>query len=148
MAFEVKVSGANRRLRVDWAQVAAGWADQVQPAGVAALKRAAPVRQGEGAGRLRDSIRAERTASAAELVIRFTSRVPYAGFVVGGTRAHEIVPRNARVLAWEGPGGPVFARHVNHPGTRPNRFPERALGPLAPEFQARLRALIAEQLTT
>lgn len=144
----MRVSGASRRLRVNWAQVAAGWADQVQPAGVAALKRAAPVGQGPGAGRLRDSIRAERTASAAELVIRFTSAAPYAGFVLGGTRAHEIRPRNASVLAWDGPGGPVFARRVNHPGTRPNRFPERALGPLAPVFRARLEAALAEQLST
>jgi hypothetical protein len=146
MAFEVKVSGASRRLRVSWAEVAGAWADQVQPVAKAALKRAAPVGQGPGAGRLRDSITAKRTVSAAELVLTFTSSAPYAGYVIGGTREHPIDskgewPLRNRVT------GQVFGRHVIHPATAPNRFPERALGPLAAEFRARLEALLAEQLS-
>lgn len=42
-----------------------------------------------------------------------------------GTRPHIIRPRNARVLVfWSMRGGAhmVFAKQVNHPGTRPNRY--------------------------
>ncbi|MFN8520724.1 MAG: hypothetical protein U0667_15315 [Chloroflexota bacterium] len=57
----------------------------------------------------------------------------YAGIVEGGSRAHEIRPRNARVLAWGGDrrlsgtlrsgASPThFARVVHHPGTKPYPF--------------------------
>lgn len=42
----------------------------------------------------------------------------YAGFTDAGTQPHLIFPKRARVLAWEGAGGAVFAHRVNHPGTR------------------------------
>lgn len=46
----------------------------------------------------------------------------YALFVHEGTRAHRIVPRRAKMLAWipRGAGKAVFAREVMHPGTRKN----------------------------
>ena len=46
----------------------------------------------------------------------------YASFVSEGTRPHLILPRRRRFLSWLGPQGRVFARRVNHPGTRPNRW--------------------------
>lgn len=53
---------------------------------------------------------------------------PYAEFVVKGTRPHTIVPRRARVLAFEGSGGEtVFTKRVQHPGTAPNNFAHDAL---------------------
>lgn len=42
-----------------------------------------------------------------------------------GTKPHVIRPRNAKVLAfWGGEGNSqqMFARQVNHPGTKPNRY--------------------------
>lgn len=47
-------------------------------------------------------------------------RSPYAMFVHGGTKAHIIRPRNAKVLAWIVPGAKKarFARAVRHPGTK------------------------------
>ena len=46
-----------------------------------------------------------------------------------GTVPHVIVPRNRRWLAfyWRRVGAVVFAKRVNHPGTRPNRFLTKAL---------------------
>lgn len=41
-----------------------------------------------------------------------------AGFLEYGTRPHEIRPKNARSLAFQGPAGLVFAKKVNHPGTQ------------------------------
>jgi hypothetical protein len=59
----------------------------------------------------------------------------YAAFVEYGTRAHEIRPRNKRVLRFPANGGSarltgsvrrggaaIFARSVHHPGTRPHPF--------------------------
>lgn len=47
-------------------------------------------------------------------------RAKYAMFVHEGTRAHPIAPKNKKVLAWipRGSGKAVFAKHVNHPGTK------------------------------
>lgn len=43
----------------------------------------------------------------------------YAMFVHEGTKPHVILPKNAKVLTWKPRGGAqVFARKVNHPGTK------------------------------
>ncbi len=56
------------------------------------------------------------------------SNQPYAEYVIKGTRPHDIVPRRAKVLAFEGSdGGTVFAKRVRHPGTPPNNFAHDAL---------------------
>ena len=51
---------------------------------------------------------------------------PYAPFVHQGTRPHVIMPRNARALRFEVGGRTVFARRVNHPGTRARPFLKNA----------------------
>lgn len=54
--------------------------------------------------------------------------VPYAKFVVEGTRPHKIRPVNASVLVFKAAGGDiVFTRLVRHPGTKPNPFLQRAV---------------------
>jgi hypothetical protein len=52
---------------------------------------------------------------------------PKVRFVLDGTRPHVIRARNAKALRFEMEGRIVFARKVNHPGTRPNNFMARAL---------------------
>lgn len=42
----------------------------------------------------------------------------YSEAVHDGTRPHVIRPRRAKALTWMGPQGRVFARSVNHPGTK------------------------------
>ena len=132
--------------RFQWGLAARQWIDQAEPLIRERLRQAAPVGQGPGAGRLRDSIRSEHVVSAANVVLTFTAHVPYAGFVVEGTAAHDIRPRNARVLHWTGPGGGVFAHLVHHLGTRPDPFAERAVRPVSGEVLALLEAAVAEQL--
>ncbi|UPK64898.1 hypothetical protein MYP14_05980 [Rhodococcus pyridinivorans] len=51
-----------------------------------------------------------------------TATADYAGAVHDGTRPHVIRPRNGTHLKFPGRNGPVFARSVNHPGTRPRPF--------------------------
>ncbi len=50
-----------------------------------------------------------------------------AAFLEYGTRPHEIRPKNARSLAFQGPAGLVFAKKVNHPGTRALAFIRNAM---------------------
>lgn len=54
--------------------------------------------------------------------------VAYAIFVHEGTEPHPIDPVNGPFLVFVGRDGTlVFARHVDHPGNKPNRFLVRAL---------------------
>jgi len=73
------------------------------------------------------------TDSYVEVRAGGTSVVGYAAYVEFGTRAHLIVPRTKSILAWGGSrtlGGrlrkgsraTIFARRVNHPGTKPKPF--------------------------
>jgi hypothetical protein len=99
--------------------------DTVRPALVTALKLAAPKKT----GKLADRIRAERHTSLvgqASVDMVFTTDVPYARYVVEGTRPHQIVPVNAQALRWyDQEGDPVFAKAVQHPGYKGNPFPRR-----------------------
>lgn len=88
----------------------------------------APVRT----GRLRSSIRAEppRIFSLRGSVT-VGSDLEYAGYVNDGTAPHVIRPRRRRALRFIVGGRVVFARRVNHPGTRANPFLDRALREVA-----------------
>lgn len=50
------------------------------------------------------------------------SKAPYASYVEYGTREHEIKPTKARVLAFRVRGQLVYARKVQHPGTKPHPY--------------------------
>ena len=88
----------------------------------------APVRT----GRLRSSIRAEppRIFSLRGSVT-VGSDLEYAAMVNDGTRPHVIRPRTKQLLRFQVGGRTVFAKVVNHPGTRPNPFLDRALREVA-----------------
>ncbi len=49
------------------------------------------------------------------------------GFVINGTRPHQIRPVRAQALRFTVGGRVVFAKLVNHPGTQPNDFLNKAL---------------------
>lgn len=88
----------------------------------------APVRT----GRLRSSIRAEPPRFfSLRASVKVGSDLEYAGFVNDGTRPHRIVARNAQVLRFRVGGRLVFVKAVNHPGTRPRPFLDRALREVA-----------------
>lgn len=55
------------------------------------------------------------------------SRHPATLYVVNGTRPHQIRPVRAKALRFTVGGRVVFARLVNHPGTKPNDFLGAAL---------------------
>lgn len=59
--------------------------------------------------------------------VRVESNHPATMFVIKGTRPHQIHPRTRQVLKFSVKGRTVFARVVNHPGTKPNDFMTKAL---------------------
>jgi Bacteriophage HK97-gp10, putative tail-component len=123
--------------RFSWTKAAVEWADEAGPMVRAALKAEAPVGKtdlsGRKGGRLRDSIRYERETAVGSVTMVFTANVPYAGFVIEGTGPHVITASAARALQFEFQGAVTYRRSVQHPGTKANDFPERALGGVATE---------------
>ena len=77
-------------------------------------------------GELRDSIYAKASEDD-PMGAEYGASSEHAVFVVGGTRPHEIVPRERKALAWSDGGQTVFAKRVMHPGTQPNPFLTDAL---------------------
>jgi hypothetical protein len=66
-------------------------------------------------------------ATQAEVVGVVESTADTSVFLNDGTRAHEIVPRNAKALRFETDGQVVFAAHAQHPGTAPDPFFDHAV---------------------
>ena len=70
--------------------------------------------------------------------------------VLFGSKRHMIYPRKAKVLRFVSSGGKVvFAKKVNHPGTKPNNFLERALALTKPDrVGKRVTLRVAEKITS
>lgn len=83
-------------------------------------------------GRLRASIRIEsRRTFTFRSVYTVGSDVSYAPMVHDGTRPHVIRPKRAQALRFRVGGRIVYAKVVNHPGTRARPFLDRALREVA-----------------
>ena len=64
----------------------------------------------------------------------------------GGLGWYSIDPVNAQVLAWMGPEGMVFARHVNHPPAEERSFMRSALAWMEADAVDQIKTTIAEVL--
>lgn len=109
------------------------WADTIGPSMREELKRQAPVgldeegESGRRPGRLRDSITYRRESITDGVRVVWSAHIPYAEYVIHGTRGHEISAVAAKRLRFHGRDGDVAYRdHVSHPGARANDFPSRA----------------------
>jgi hypothetical protein len=138
----IGMSGDSSKLSgLDVTAAMAEWAKTWSVMVTVELVGEAPVGKDENAGRLRDSIGLPDIESGGGKVsMTWTSDVPYAGFVIEGTQPHPIYPVNVRALHWDD----VFAAHVNHPGTKPDPFPQRAIDRLLPELTTSLAAIFKE----
>ena len=84
----------------------------------AEMQSRAPVRTGT----LRNSIFIQVDTDKVTIGPNLT-QAPYAGYVEFGTRPHEIRPKSAGgVLAFTVGGQKVFAKRVQHPGTKPQPY--------------------------
>lgn len=91
-------------------------------------------------GTLRRSIvRGERGAFSQFIA----AKAKYAAYVEHGTPPHRIEPRKAKVLRFVTAGGIRFSRGVNHPGTKPTNFLERAAHAAADPFVSMLERAAA-----
>ena len=98
------------------------------------LKEAMEHEAPERTGALRRGIHYRTEGSGLQARARFYDDMDYTEFVIHGTKAHPIQAVNKQALWWEGADHPVFS--VQHPGTEPNPFPDRALTSIQPEVQA------------
>jgi len=81
--------------------------------------KAAPVGKYAGGGSLRQSIQYRPHGGNGFKVMVNSS---YGVFVDQGTRPHVIVPRRKKMLAFQKDGRWIFAKRVNHPGTKAQPF--------------------------
>lgn len=130
MSFTMTVSSEGRSPfgRFRWQEAARIWGDEAAPLGQGMLRSHAPFKTGQ----LRQDIRYRQEQSPGLHMVVYYATVPQARYVLNGTRPHLIAVSNAKALRWLGPGGmgTHFARRVNHPGTKPNPFPEKAVKPI------------------
>jgi hypothetical protein len=139
----VSVSGADHRIRFDWAAASRAWSAQAGPVALSLLRSHAPFRTGQ----LRQSIARRDEPSPGRYWVVLFSTVPQARFTVAGTRAHKITARNGKALRWtDRLGNASFARSVNHPGTRPDPWPERALSGRGAVFAGMFAAAAREAM--
>lgn len=78
------------------------------------LAAAAPKRTGAYA----QTISTRTNVSVNAAFIRGEGAAPLTNWLIGGTRAHDIVPKSKKALFWPGALHPV--KRVYHPGTKPN----------------------------
>ena len=98
----------------------------------------APKKTGEFARniRFRTFVRGDRVG------FTLSTPQPLKRWITEGTRPHVIVPRGQGYpLRFEVNGRTVFAYRVNHPGTKPHPFDERAAASFEPEAQQALRRI-------
>lgn len=88
----------------------------------AELERLAKAQVGVDSGDLRRSIKYELTTSHGSLAVKVTASDKKAMMHHEGTRPHTIRPRRKQTLRFHHRGRIVYAKVVNHPGTKPNRF--------------------------
>lgn len=147
-----------------WMVASGEWADTVGPVVLDAMKAAAPLGKNQDVsgsksiatrhrpGTLRSSIRYEKDASETNTTATFTAYTPYAGYVIEGTRAHEIWPKAANYLHFASQGQEFFVgpkgsqAHVNHPGTTANPFNRRVIQELMGWIQSTFTQIMMEAL--
>lgn len=102
--------------------------DAIQREFLDAARRHCPVRTGA----TRDSLQVKVDVASDGGVVFAMWGSPIVEFILGGTAAHDIYPRQAGALHWQDGSGDHFAAHVRHPGTRPNNFFQPVMDEMRP----------------
>lgn len=90
-------------------------------------------------GVLRGSVKANRTGA---LGWKISSSMPYVVPVEMGSKPHVIRPRSGKFLRFPGGSGMVYARQVNHPGTRARKMFALSV----PKIQQQLAQIVARMV--
>lgn len=77
---------------------------------------------GKDTGLLKSSIHMRVNRDSVGLVMEIGSDLGYAHAHHEGTKPHVITPKEAGILRFSSGSRIIYSRHVNHPGTRPNRY--------------------------
>ncbi len=144
------------------AELIKGKRDEMRTLGgnlVSKLKAAAPVGK---SGKFRDSHSFKTFERGKDIELRTYSASPLGTFIRLGTKPHKIAAKRAKALAFYWPkvgmmtfvpraGFPITGEaggnfwigkgFVNHPGTKPNPYHERALASMSPAMQESLRKI-------
>jgi len=81
--------------------------------------------------------------SQGDLESSISNRAPYFLYFIEGTSPHQIRPRFSTVLRFQSGGDAVFAKLVNHPGTKPNNV----LDQVKTETEAKIPRFFGEAWT-
>jgi hypothetical protein len=111
-------------------------------AGVAEVQRKPGFKRRTGATQAATSGKVIRTRSGG--VVRLRNPKPHARTLEGGSRAHVIRARRAKALRFSSNGRLVFAKSVQHPGTKPYRFLSRARDTASDSFLRGMSRSMAE----
>lgn len=87
-----------------------------------AVLAAAQAQVGVDTGELKRSLKMTHLRDSRGQYLWIGSHLGYALAHHNGTKPHVIVPREAPILRFSTGTRIVYTRHVNHPGTRPNRY--------------------------
>lgn len=140
-AEAARLARAAAQLKLGDAEVMAALAKTAERIVTPLLKAETPVKS----GRLRKSTASTVTMVAGGAEIVWKSDAPYTRFVIEGTKPHTITA-NGSALRFEVNGQVVYATSVNHPGTKPNPFPKRAMTRALPAIEAAARLMGREIL--
>jgi len=103
-----------RALKLTFKGYGRTWADETAKQAKARIRQQGAVRTGRLLGSVR---RKSATQKRATVVAHYT-----ANFVDAGSKAHDIVPKKAKRLAWESGEGTIFAKKVHKRRISPRRF--------------------------
>lgn len=112
---------------------------------VSILRQAAVAEAPERDGTLRREVQ-ERIDSPYAGAVEF--QAAHALFVVNGTAPHDIEARPGRYLRFVVNGATLFRHKVRHPGTKPNRFPDRAVRRAQPDIEKAGAGWLVDVATT
>lgn len=136
-------------------KVMTNWADDVGPDVLTELKANTP----KDTGMMAAKERYDRITDGHSVTMNFTAHSSYASYPWKGTEPHRIYPVKARYLHFMGTGGahvfvgprgavaPGKKNWVNHPGNRPNDFPERTIEQVRNEIMTKLRQRVHDAIT-
>jgi hypothetical protein len=95
-------------------------------------------------GKFAEGIRFTTRQQGETITLNGTMPQPLGTFITEGTKPHPIFPKRAGGFLrfnWPKAGGIVFFRSVNHPGTKPNKFSDRAFRKWEPSTRVALNRI-------